>query len=71
MTRLFVGDELGFEVQPLLSTDDVPVCSLGADDGQRLGWSMWMPTPAPPESIVQPIFDARAAAFSATEVATL
>lgn len=71
LTRLFVGDEFGFEVRPLLDAEDVPACTLGLDSGQRLGWSMWMPTAEPPTSLVQPTFDARVPLPAVSEVATL
>ena len=44
LTRFFAGDELEFEVQLVLKQDEVPRCSLGAEDesAPELGWVSWM-----------------------------
>lgn len=69
ITRFFAGDDLGFEVQPLLQRDAVPWCALGTDQGLRLGWSMWMKTRewADDDPLTQPLFEAHVAAELAPE----
>jgi type VI secretion system protein ImpH len=69
LTRFFAGDDLSFEIQPLLRHDAVPWCTLGADPGQRLGWSMWLKTrPLSVEDHVpQPLFEAHLATPLASE----
>lgn len=44
MTRLYVGPEFEFDVQPVLKAAEVPWCQLSADqtDGPRLGWNTWI-----------------------------
>jgi len=44
MTRLYVGAELDFDVQPVLRADEVPACRLGGDAGfePKLGWNTWL-----------------------------
>lgn len=44
LTRFYVGPELDFDVQPVLSGEEVPWCRLGApgDDAPRLGWNTWV-----------------------------
>jgi type VI secretion system protein ImpH len=63
LTRFFVGDDLNFEVQPLLDPAEVPACALGTDDALRLGWSMWLKT-EPLDEVTQPLFEARVAHVS-------
>jgi type VI secretion system protein ImpH len=70
LTRFFVGDEMNFEVEPLVELDDVPACSLGANSAIRLGWSMWMPTEVYPAHTTQPLFEARVAHNFDREVST-
>jgi type VI secretion system protein ImpH len=45
-TRLFGRDELEFEIKLVLARDEVPGCTLGADDGEALplGWCTWIRT---------------------------
>lgn len=46
VTRFYVGQELDFDVQPVLKPDEVPWCQLEprADPGPRLGWNTWLRT---------------------------
>ncbi|WP_254070315.1 type VI secretion system baseplate subunit TssG [Acidisphaera sp. L21] len=49
LVRAFVGYEVGFAINPVLSRDALQPMSLGAADA-RLGWNSWIPAPgaAPP-----------------------
>src|SRR5262249_48305491 len=44
LLRLYVGPELDYDVQLLLSAVDVPACQLSEGDGlgARLGWNTWL-----------------------------
>ena len=44
LTRFFTNDELDVDVQLVLARDEVPACSLGADDDPAppLGWCTWL-----------------------------
>jgi len=42
LTRLFVGPELGFDVQPVLRDEEIPDCQLDAGEPGRLGWGSWL-----------------------------
>lgn len=44
LTRFFSHDQFDFDVQLVLSRDDVPGCVLGAEDAAPLGWCTWMRT---------------------------
>ena len=46
LTRFFGNDQLDFEIQLVLARDEVPPCTLGADDesGLPLGWCTWIKT---------------------------
>lgn len=46
LTRFFGNDQLDFEIQLVLARDEVPACTLGADDdaGLPLGWCTWIKT---------------------------
>lgn len=45
LTRFFAHDQFEFEVQLVLRKEDVPGCTLGAEEpDQRLGWSTWVRT---------------------------
>ena len=46
--RAYVGFELGFAINPVLSARDVPPLLLDAtsDPPPRLGWNTWIPGPA-------------------------
>lgn len=44
LIRLFIGDTLQFEIQPVLLSSAVPWCELREDEGPRLGWSGWLKT---------------------------
>lgn len=61
LTRFFVGEELSFEVHPVLRADEVPQCALGVDQSARLGWAMWLKTEAFEHHPSQPVFAARVA----------
>ena len=47
LVRAFLGFEIGFAVNPVLSGPEVPPLNL---DGRsaRLGWNSWVPSPQPP-----------------------
>jgi type VI secretion system protein ImpH len=57
LTRFVAGDDMNFEVQPLIETPDVPPCALGVDSGVRLGWAMWL-APHEEAAISYPVFAA-------------
>jgi type VI secretion system protein ImpH len=44
LIRLFIGDTLDFEIQPVLLASAVPWCELTDDGAPRLGWSGWLKT---------------------------
>lgn len=46
LARLWVGQELDFDVQIVLKAAEVPACRLGkpGDEALRLGWSSWLKT---------------------------
>lgn len=46
LARLWVGQELDFDVQIVLKAAEVPSCRLGkpGDEALRLGWSSWLKT---------------------------
>lgn len=48
LTRLWVGQELDFDVQIVLKAAEVPACRLGkpGEEALRLGWSSWLKTKA-------------------------
>ena len=62
LTRLYVGAELDFEIQLLLSSFDVPDCRMedvpAGELGLRLGWNTWLKGPAMPETVDDMRFDA-------------
>ena len=62
LTRFFVGEDVNFEVRPILRRDEVPWCVLGEDEAVRLGWSMWLKIREFDEDVPQPVFGARLAA---------
>lgn len=50
LTRLYVGPELAFDVQPILKKEEVPMCQLGGDGYEpRLGWNTWVHSEPMPE----------------------
>jgi type VI secretion system protein ImpH len=62
LTRFFVGEDVNFEVRPVLRREEVPWCVLGGPDTSiRLGWSMWLKDRELDEEVAQPIFGARLA----------
>jgi len=61
LTRFFVGEELSFEIQPILRADEVPWCALGVSQSTRLGWAMWLKTQPFQADTTQPVFAARVA----------
>ncbi len=42
LTRFFSDDQIEFELRLILDKDEVPVISLGTDEGTPLGWSTWL-----------------------------
>ena len=42
LLRFYSHDQFDFEVQLVLASEDVKGLQLGADTGQRLGWSTWI-----------------------------
>jgi type VI secretion system protein ImpH len=64
LTRFFVGEDVNFEVRPVLRREEVPLCILGRDTSVRLGWSMWLKVREFDQDaeIPQPVFGARLAA---------
>jgi type VI secretion system protein ImpH len=43
LVRLYIGPELDFDVQLILTKEDVPACHLGEGGlGPRLGWNTWL-----------------------------
>jgi type VI secretion system protein ImpH len=62
LTRFFVGEDVNFEVRPVLRREEVPWCVLGQDPSVRLGWSMWLKIREIDEDVAQPVFGARLAA---------
>lgn len=45
LTRLYVGIDLDFDVQPTLKAEEVPACRLQSKgDRGRLGWNTWLKT---------------------------
>ncbi|HVO92423.1 MAG TPA: type VI secretion system baseplate subunit TssG [Terriglobales bacterium] len=46
LARLFVGQEVDFDLQLVLKADEVPACRLAkpGSDALRLGWSSWLKT---------------------------
>jgi len=71
LTRFFAGDDMNFEVQPLLRREDVPWCALGTDPRIRLGWSMWLKEAEFETDVPQPLFGARISVSMGHEVANL
>jgi type VI secretion system protein ImpH len=59
LVRLFVGPELGFDVQPVLRAADVPECRLSDDEesGPRLGWNTWVLSREPVEDAADAVFE--------------
>jgi len=62
LTRFYVGEDVNFEVRPILKKEEVPYCALGDDTAVRLGWSMWLKVREFEEEVPQPVFGARVAA---------
>ena len=56
VTRLYVGQELDFDVQPVMKPKEVPWTRLEpeADPGPRLGWNTWVRT----DPFTRPVDDA-------------
>ncbi len=61
LSRLYIGSALDFDIQIILSKEDIPFCRVGQDgDPPRLGWNSWARVaPAERDSadavIVQPL----------------
>jgi type VI secretion system protein ImpH len=47
LTRLQVGPELDFALNPVLAAAEVPPLRLASKGGARLGWSSWLNAPRP------------------------
>jgi type VI secretion system protein ImpH len=62
LTRFFVGEDVNFDVRPVLRREEVPWCVLGDDPSVRLGWSMWLKERELEEDVAQPVFPGRLAA---------
>jgi type VI secretion system protein ImpH len=62
LARFFVGEDVNFEVRPMLKREEVPWCELGERSSVRLGWSMWLKERDLDEDVPQPVFGARLAA---------
>ncbi|MDR3435249.1 type VI secretion system baseplate subunit TssG [Telmatospirillum sp.] len=63
LTRVYVGPELGFDVQLVLCREEVPDCILGGGDADppRLGYDTWLatlPLPQDPHDTILDIKDA-------------
>jgi type VI secretion system protein ImpH len=43
LTRAYLGDQIGFAVNPVLAADAVPPPMLGGKQAPRLGWNGWLP----------------------------
>jgi type VI secretion system protein ImpH len=43
LTRAYLGDQIGFAVNPVLAADAVPPVRLGGAEAPRLGWNGWLP----------------------------
>ncbi len=50
LVRAFLGFEIGFAVNPVLSGPELPPLRLDprADPAPRIGWNSWIPAPGPP-----------------------
>ena len=60
LTRFFSNDEIDFEVQLVLTREDVPACDLGSEGDQspKLGWVSWVrssPIGRDPEDTILPL----------------
>lgn len=62
LARFYVGEDVNFDVRPILRREDVPWCVLGEDPAVRLGWSMWLKERELEDDVSQPVFEARVAA---------
>jgi type VI secretion system protein ImpH len=68
LTRFFVGEDVNFDVRPVLRRDEIPWCVLGQDAAVRLGWSMWLKVRDLDEDVAQPVFGARLARGHSAQV---
>lgn len=59
LTRLYVGPALSFDVQVILTRDEVPECQLGAGGlhAPRLGWNIWLKGAAFTRDAEDAVFD--------------
>jgi type VI secretion system protein ImpH len=50
LTRMYVGPDFDFDVQPVLMADETPECGMVEDDESppRLGWNTWIRTESMP-----------------------
>jgi type VI secretion system protein ImpH len=60
LARLYVGPELDFDIQLVLSGHEVPESRLGDQPGAgpRLGWNMWLISESPSSPVDDAVFDA-------------
>ncbi|OAI49775.1 hypothetical protein AYO44_06145 [Planctomycetaceae bacterium SCGC AG-212-F19] len=58
MVRLYVGPEFDFDVQLVLTAEEVPEMQLplGTDDGPQLGWNSWLTTQSFAEDATDAVF---------------
>lgn len=56
LTRLYVGAEFDFDIQPVLKKEEVPMCRLGKAAGGRLGWNTWIKTKEMAKDADQAVF---------------
>jgi type VI secretion system protein ImpH len=59
LARLYIGPELGFDVQLILQAPEVPQSSLLDDEhaGPRLGWNTWVTSRAPERDVEDAVFE--------------
>jgi type VI secretion system protein ImpH len=58
LVRLYVGQELDFDVQLVLRAEEVPECRMtrGASGDPRLGWNTWIRSQAMPHDAADAVF---------------
>jgi type VI secretion system protein ImpH len=61
LTRFFVGEDVNFDIQPVLRREEVPYCELRPGPAIRLGWSMWLKVREFDADVPQPVFAGRLA----------
>ncbi len=58
LVRAFLGLEVAFAVNPVLTRDAVPPLEMGAVEPPRLGWNSWLPVSARAEDAAEAVFEA-------------